>query len=73
MGEFDYQWPYSRITRPREVGNYGLDNLSAQFETLSRKVDALAAQPIQSVAVICEYCAGNYLSHQCAISFESVQ
>lgn len=73
MDNYNYHWPYSRMTRPREAENYGLDELSAQFGTLSRKINASSAQLIQSVAVICEYCGGNHPSHQCAISFESVQ
>lgn len=63
------------MTQPRETGIDGLDAfyaLSALLETLSRRFKALAAQPIQSVAEICDYCAGNHPSHQCTINFESV-
>lgn len=60
-----YQWPMTRMNQPKVVGIYELDvvtALAAQVETLTKKIDAL----------VCEICAGNHPSGQCAISAESV-
>ena len=76
MDDFAYQWPYTNMTQPRgaEIDRLEkLSALSAQMETLSRMFEAFEAQRRQSVAVTCDYCAGNHMSHQCAISFEPVQ
>ena len=76
MDDFAYQWPYTNMTQPRgaEIDRLEkLSALSAQIETLSRTFEAFEAQRRQSVAVTCDYCAGNHMSHQCAISFEPVQ
>jgi len=72
MTEFNYQWPYTRMTQPRGAGIDGLNAfsvLSAQLETLSRRLDVVAAQRNRRIAVNCNYCAGNHPSHQCTANF----
>ena len=76
MDDVAYQWPYTIMPQPRETGIdrlNALSALSAQVETLSKKLDVLAAQRTQSVDVFCDNCVGNHPSHQCSISYAPVQ
>lgn len=73
MAVYNDQWPMARMNQLKVVGINGLDvffTLAAQIATLMKTIDALEAQPIQSVLVIYELCSGNHPSHQCAFSFE---
>ena len=79
MAANNYQWPSERLTQRKVAGMYEVDAmtaLAAQVSALTKKIDSLAVQPVkavQSTSVICDICAGNHASEQCAISAESVQ
>jgi len=44
-------------------------HLSAQLETLSRRLDVVAAHRNRRIEVNCNYYTGNHPSHQCTVSF----
>lgn len=61
------------MNQPKAIVSYELDVvtvLAAQVATLTKKIDALGAQPTQNVTIVCELCVGNHPSQRCAISSE---
>lgn len=53
------------MNQPRATCIYEFDavkTLAAQMVELTKKIDALRAQPTRNVAMVCELCAGNHPS-----------
>ena len=76
MATNNYQWPTARMTQPTVAGIFEVDGvtaITAQISALSKKIDMWKGGQTQSVAVICELCAGEHSTDQCAINPESVQ
>jgi hypothetical protein len=80
MAANNYQWPTARINQPRVAGIIEVDavtalsaQMSSQIAALTKKIDALGVQNSSNIETVCELCAGNHSSNQCAISSESVQ
>ena len=76
MATNNYQWPTARMTQPTVAGIFEVDGvtaITAQISALSKKFDMWSGGQTQSVAIICELCAGEHSTDQCAINPESVQ
>ena len=86
MSTNNYQWPTSRMTQAKAAGVLELDGvtslhatisaLSMKFDKMNETVNTLAeaqAQRVQQVMAVCELCAGDHLTEQCAINPASVQ
>ena len=68
MASNNYQWPNERTTK-KAAGLYEIDGfsaLTAKVESLSRKLDTISVNVVQSVQV-CDLCGGPHQSVDCQV------
>lgn len=70
MAANNYQWPSERMTLRKAIRILEIDVLSSlatQLANLTKKIDNLCVNSVQSTNLVCEFCAINHTSVECQV------